>query len=260
MAEAVAYLEKSFRNYGYDCILYCSGYEYESKVKSVQMILRKKIDALVLVGSHYAGDGGEEDIRYLSEAAEKAPVFLINGYIRCPGVYCVLSENYQIMYDTVCALTEAGRQRILFLYDSHSYSATQKLSGYEDALRDNGLPVVEELKIFTENKIATVRENLLSKEGLSFDAVVATDDGLAVGALKYANKKQLRVPEDVNIVGFNNSELAVCCEPELTSVDSRSDALCKTAADSLMQLLEGKSIRHKRSIRCHLIKRGTTNF
>lgn len=260
MAESVTYLEKSFRNYGYDCILYCSGYEYESKVKSVQMILRKKIDALVLVGSHYAGDGGEEDIRYLSEAAEKAPVFLINGYIRCPGVYCVLSENYQIMYDTVCALTEAGRQRILFLYDSHSYSATQKLSGYEDALRDNGLPVVEELKIFTENKIATVRENLLSKEGLSFDAVVATDDGLAVGALKYANKKQLRVPEDVNIVGFNNSELAVCCEPELTSVDSRSDALCKTAADSLMQLLEGKSIRHKRSIRCHLIKRGTTNF
>lgn len=119
---------------------------------------------------------------------------------------------------------------------------------------------MEELKIFTENKIATVRENLLSKEGLSFDAVVATDDGLAVGALKYANKKQLRVPEDVNIVGFNNSELAVCCEPELTSVDSRSDALCKTAADSLMQLLEGKSIRHKRSIRCHLIKRGTTNF
>lgn len=42
MAESVAYLEKSFRNYGYDCILYCSGYEYESKVKSVQMILRKK--------------------------------------------------------------------------------------------------------------------------------------------------------------------------------------------------------------------------
>ncbi|HIX29537.1 MAG TPA: LacI family transcriptional regulator [Candidatus Blautia stercoravium] len=260
MAESVAYLEKSFRSYGYDCILYCSGYEYENKVKAVQMILRKKIDALVLVGSHYAGDGGEDDIRYLSEAAEKTPVFLINGYIRCPGVYCVVSENYQIMYDTVCALTEAGRRHILFLSDSHSYSATQKLLGYEEALRDNGLPVVEELKIFTENKISTVREYLLSREELCFDAVVATDDGLAVGALKYANKKQLRVPEDVNIVGFNNSELAVCCEPELTSIDSRSDALCKTAVDSLMQLLEGQSVRHKRSIRCRLIKRGTTNF
>ena len=66
-----------------------------------------------------------------------------------------------------------------------------------------------------------------------FDAVVATDDGLAVGALKYAMKKQMRIPEDVNIIGFNDSELAVCCEPELTSIDSRRDALCKTAVDSL---------------------------
>lgn len=260
MAESVAYLEKRFRGYGYDCILYCSGYKQESKVNAVQMVLKKKIDALVLVGSHYVGDGSEEEIGYLREAAREVPVFLINGYVRCPGVYCMLSENYQIMYDTVCALTEAGRKRILFLYDSHSYSATQKLLGYEDALRNNGLPMVEELKIFTENKISTVRENLLQRGELNFDAVVATDDGLAVGALKYAMKKQMRIPEDVNIIGFNDSELAVCCEPELTSIDSRRDALCKTAVDSLMLLLEGKSVRHKRSVRCHLIKRGTTNF
>ena len=57
MASAVAYLEKNLRNYGYDCILYCSGYEQEDKEISVQMILQKRIDALLLVGSCYAGQG-----------------------------------------------------------------------------------------------------------------------------------------------------------------------------------------------------------
>lgn len=260
MANAVAYLEKRLRRYGYDCILYCSGYEYEDKVNAVNMVLRKKIDALVLVGSHYAGYGEKDELTYLKEAALEVPVFLINGYVPCQGVYCVLADNYQEVYDTVSALTEAGRKRILFLYDSNSYSAMQKMKGYEDALRDNGLEVLNELKIFAQNKIMKVREVLSEQADLEFDAVMATDDGLAVGAVKYARMKNLSVPEDINIIGYNNSELAICCEPELSSIDSRNETLCKTAVDSLMLLLDGQPVRHKKSVPCSLIKRRTTNF
>ena len=72
MASAVAYLEKNLRNYGYDCILYCSGYEQEDKEISVQMILQKRIDALLLVGSCYAGDKEYgEDITYIKKASEE---------------------------------------------------------------------------------------------------------------------------------------------------------------------------------------------
>lgn len=260
MSGSVAYLEKRLRSYGYDCILYCSGYEYEDKAAAVHLILQKRIDALFLVGSHYAGNGSGEDVDYVREAAETIPVFLINGYIRCPGVYCVLSDNYQAVYDAVSALTEAGKKSILFLYDSNSYSTMEKMRGYEDALRDNGLSVTEERKIFVQNKILTVRDMLLEKKELEFDAVAATDDGLAIGALKYARKKKLSVPGDISIIGFNNSELSVCCEPELSSIDSRSEALCKTAVDSMMALLKGRPVRHKKVVPCRLVKRHTTNF
>lgn len=260
MSGSVAYLEKRLRSYGYDCILYCSGYEYEDKAAAVHLILQKRIDALFLVGSHYAGNGSGEDVDYVREAAETIPVFLINGYIRCPGVYCVLSDNYQAVYDAVSALTEAGKKSILFLYDSNSYSTMEKMRGYEDALRDNGLSVTEERKIFVQNKILTVRDMLLEKKDLEFDAVAATDDGLAIGALKYARKKKLSVPGDISIIGFNNSELSVCCEPELSSIDSRSEALCKTAVDSMMALLKGRPVRHKKVVPCRLVKRHTTNF
>lgn len=259
MANAVAYLEKYLRKYGYDCILSCSGYEYEDKVNAVQQILQKRIDALILVGSNYVGDGGDLDVSYLSQAASEVPVFLMNGYIRCPGVYCVLSDGYQIVYDMVSELIETGRKKILFLYDSNSYSATEKKRGYEEALRDNGIPVLEELEVFEQNKILKVRDTLLKRKQEDFDAVLATDDGLAVGALKYVRMMGLSVPQDVNIIGFNDSELAVCCEPELSSVDSRGEVLCSTIVESMRQLLEGHSIRHKKVVPCRLIKRNTTN-
>ena len=136
----------------------------------------------------------------------------------------------------------------------------EKMRGYEDALRDNGLSVTEEQKIFVQNKILTVRDMLLEKEELEFDAVAATDDGLAIGALKYARKKKLSVPGDISIIGFNNSELSVCCEPELSSIDSRSETLCKTAVDSMIALLKGRPVRHKKVVPCRLVKRHTTNF
>ena len=259
MAGCVAYLEKRLRSYGYDCILYCSGYEHEDKEAAVGLILQKRIDALVLVGSHYAGEKGE-DICYVKDAAKEVPVFLINGYIRSNGVYCVLSDNYQAMYEAVSALREAGGEKILFLYDSCSYSRAEKLRGYEEALKDNGLTVSARYEIFTQNKIQEVKRLLEEQEDLEFDAVVATDDGMAVGALKYVREKGRSVPEDVEIIGFNDSELAICCEPELTTIDSQNAALCKTAIDSMMALLQGQTVRHKKVLPCRLVKRGTTSF
>lgn len=260
MASAVAYLEKRLRCYGYDCILYCSGYEEKTRKKAVKLILNKRVDALILVGSQYIGDGGEADTRYLKEASEEVPVFLINAYVRCDGIYCVLADGYQGMYDAVSRLADEGRKRILFLYDSNSYSALEKMQGYEDALRDNGLHVEESLKIYMKNKIQKVRDFLFVQENLEFDAAVATEDGLAVGVVKYVRQKGYSIPEDVSIIGYNNSELAVCCEPELSSVDSRGEALCRTAVDTMMTLLKGKNVKHKIVVPCKLVKRRSTNL
>lgn len=260
MANAVAYLEKSLRRHGYDCILYCSGYEQEDKEKAVKRIIKKRIDALILVGSNYAGDGSEVFIQYIKEAAQKVPVFLINGYIRCQGVYCVLADNYQAVYDAVSALLQAGRKKILFLHDSLSYSGKEKLRGYEDALLDHGLPVLDIWKIRTENKISKTRDLLLMQEKLEFDAVMTTEDGLAAGAVKYAGVRGIRIPEALSIIGYNNSELSVCCEPELTSIDSRGEELCETAIDLLMQLIKGEPVKHKNIVQCRLVERGTTEL
>lgn len=261
MAGAVSYLEKNLRGYGYDCILYCSGYEQRDKESCVSNILQKKIDALILVGSGYAGDKEYgEDISYIKDASKEVPVFLLNGYIEGNNIYCVLADDYQAVYEAVNQLIRSGRKKILFLCDSNSYSAICKRNGYEDALRDNGLPVAGERRLYMKNDIPMTRDILLSRRDIDFDAVVATEDGLAAGAVKYARARKLAVPGDICIIGYNNSELALACEPELTSIDGQAEQLCKVAIDSLMDLLQGKEIEHKRCITCSLETRCTTDF
>ncbi|MER2024983.1 MAG: LacI family DNA-binding transcriptional regulator, partial [Eubacteriales bacterium] len=88
MAVSVDYLEKKLAEEGYNCILSCSGFELEGKKLQTKVLLSKHIDALILVGSTYAGRSGDpEETEYIREAALKVPVFTINCNIEGENVY-----------------------------------------------------------------------------------------------------------------------------------------------------------------------------
>lgn len=261
MARAVSCLERNLQEYGYDCILYCSGYEYENRQIAVNTILQKRTDALVIIGSSYADDdANSERVDYIREAAKQVPVFLINGYIQGENIYCALCNDCEASYCAVSEMIRAGRRKILFLCDSDSFSANQKRRGYEDALRDAGLTVDPSLMLYTPNQIIQTRDLLLSKPELEADGVFATEDGLAIGALKYAKIRGVSVPEDLCLIGYNNSELCVSCDPELSSVDSLGERLCKIIIDSMMLLLRKQEISPRVYAKGYLVRRGTTNF
>ena len=122
-------------------------------------------------------------------------------------------------------------------------------------------PVKGELKFRTKNDIEYTKNLLLEYNTLEFDSVVATDDAMAIGAVKYAKVKGLSVPEELTITGYNNSIMAVSCEPELTSVDSKLNVLCKTTVDHMISLLEKQEeIEKNVVVPCEIVKRCTTDF
>lgn len=259
MAKAVSYLERNLQSYGYDCILYCSGYNVEDKQQAVERIIKKQIDALILVGSDYADDTSDY-YNCIHNIAEQLPVFLINGYLEDNNVYCVLGDDFQVVYDVVNELLFAGKKKILFLANSYSYSAKRKLEGYKKALYDHGITLDEKYILYVDQTIYATRDMLLRQRDLRFDSVIAANDSLAVGAVKYAHARGLQIPEEINVVGYNNSEISMSCEPELTSVDNRVEVLCKTTIDSVIAVLNGKEIKKKQIVKCHLVKRNTTDF
>ena len=112
-----------------------------------------------------------------------------------------------------------------------------------------------------KSSVHQVRDQLeqLTREGICFDAVIASEDILSVGALKYARNLGLRVPEDLAVIGYNNSSLCLCTEPELTSVDNKLLALCEHIVTTTLGVLEGREMPQKTVFTGELVRRASTN-
>ena len=228
-------------------------------------VANKKFAAAMEPGDHgstYGGNGVEEkETAYIKNASKQAPVFLINSWIEGENIYCSNADDFSAAYEVTSALIRRGKKRILFLYDSETFSAKQKMEGYERALSDAGYPVLGDLKFRTKNEIHHARDLMLAYKNLEFDSVFAVEDGLAVAALKYAKVKGISVPEELSVVGYNNSPLSVSCEPELTSVDSRIEQQCYIAVENIVKVLEGNTeVSHRTIVPCEIVKRCTTDF
>ncbi len=261
LAEAISYLEKELRSNGYDSILCCSGYLPETKKKYLELLCSKRVDAIILTGSHYI-EAKAKDNAYLLEAAKDIPIMLVNGHLDGEQIYSTVCDDQAAVYDAVTKMIHAGRKSILYLYSGNSYSNLLKLSGYRKALEDAGLPLRDELLVLCPKDIDSAMEHLklLSSKGIHFDAVFAAEDILAVSAVKYGDQSGLKIPEDINIIGYNNSILSRCTTPEITSVDNKVEAICTTTIHTLMKVLNNGNVPAKTTITPELVKRGTTNF
>jgi LacI family transcriptional regulator/LacI family asc operon transcriptional repressor len=263
LAKAVYYLEQMLRAKGYDSILCCCGYDLDNRVKSVNLLLSKKVDSIIFVGSNFI-EAKEEDNAYIRELAKTHPVMILNADYIAPNVYSCLCDDYHAMYSAAEELIGAGRRRISYIYNSTSYSCSKKLTGYIDAMNAHGLQPMTE---FIDRRYEASDEVLETAERLKklhkdtkggLDAVLSAEDGLALGAVKFAHRAGLEIPKDIAIIGYNNSLLAVSSEPELTSIDNRLELLCRQLVTNLTEILAGSEIPRKTIYSGILVKRGTT--
>lgn len=264
LAKAVYYIEQSLRANNYDSLLCCTGYDLRNKEKCLELLLSKKVDSVILVGSNFVGEQ-DSDNQYIRDAAAEVPIMLLNAALDSPNIYSIVSDDYRSMFEATSALIAAGTQDILYFYNSNSYSGRHKLAGYRAAMTQAGIPLLPSMMQFytgPHEDIDAMTQALLNagKKGIKFNGVIAADDNLAVAAVKYARRKNLKIPEDFAIIGYNNSILTTCCEPELTSIDNKLETLCQQLITSLMSVLAGNSIPKKALFSGELIKRGTTPF
>ncbi|MBQ9118704.1 MAG: LacI family DNA-binding transcriptional regulator [Lachnospiraceae bacterium] len=259
LANAVYYLEHSLRSNGYDSFLCCTGQELQDKKKYLKLLLSKRVDAIIMVGSQYL-ETSKKDNHYILDAAKTIPVMLINGYLAAPNVFCTLCDDYQAVYDATGRLCFDNRKQILYLYNSRSYSGQQKLAGYKAAIANAGLPADDRLILHCPKQIqeATAQISAAVAAGLTFDAVICAEDSLAVAAMKHCRQTGKQIPEEVSIIGYNNSELSICCEPELTTIDNHVETLCTTTVSNLMQVLGGTAVPGRTTLSNDLVIRGTT--
>lgn len=162
---------------------------------------------------------------------------ILEGY----DVNAVVLDDRAGGYRATKHLLEQGYRRIAhFTGPQHLNIYKLRRQGYEDALREYGLPVAEELIVFGNMKIGDgsvgMRQLLALPEPP--DAVFSGSDFSAVGALEVLNERGLRVPQDMGLVGFSNELFSRLTVPQLTSIDQHCELMGRSATRLLLQIME----------------------
>jgi len=182
----------------------------------------------------------------------------------CTGIDTgkVVVDDYSGTLNAVDYLIKTGCKRIAFLSAPvHLEISKNRRNGYLDALRKNGIPVEEELMCIADNKQLGYEKGLeMMKRDNRPDAFMAMNDYTASGVLCAAKELGLRIPEDVSICGFSNSNISQDTDPMLTTVDQHPYQVGKEAMQLILEKVENPDNleRKNKIIKTSLIVRETT--
>lgn len=179
-------------------------------------------------------DEDDKNIEYLK--TNNFPFVTVGKPNDNKDILWVDNDNFDAMKNVVLNVIDKGYKRIGFIGALNDLNMSiDRLKGYKEALLEKGLEIDKDLIIqcedFKEEYGRKSCKKLLEK---NVDAIVATDDLLAFGAIDEMNSQNIKIP----IIGFNNNKFGEFKNPSLSSVDINADELGYKAAKLLVRSLE----------------------
>jgi len=230
-------LDKALREHGYHCLISCYGSNHGLERDNLQFLISNGIDGLV-----YAPEDISAEEFYELTAHRKIPVVQIDRMIQGVASDAVLVDNAEAVYRAVTRLIERGHRRIAMITGPKSvFSAKERQVGYLRALSDHGILYDDELVISEQNEFATGYrgcETLLNLADRP-TAVITTNYDITIGLVTAIREQGLHIPEDIDVFGFDCVEICTMMKPPLPVVHQPEQEIGHTAAEYLIQRLEG---------------------
>lgn len=185
----------------------------------------------------------ENHTEFLDMASKEFPIVLL-GYTRDAErrVPCVDINNRTAGRLAAEHLIETGRKNILMLIPEKLQQICcmqERLDGYKEALARNGLPIIDEFIRTVRSQPAPVNSFLSELRCLDeIDAIFCSTDDLAALCLRSLHSLGKNVPEDIAVIGFNNTPLAEHTSPPLSSIQWPIESQANAAIDLLLKILK----------------------
>ena len=233
-----------------------SHYDPEFELKQIRTLLGRGVDGLALIGK-----ARPDDAYRLLQDRQVPFVLLWSQRDDCPHA-CVGFDNHAAARQMAERVLEFGHSRVAMLAGVTAWNdrATGRIEGVRDALSAKGLSLEPPFLVetpYTVDASAEAAERLLALSPRP-TAIICGNDAQAAGALRAARAADLRVPDDVSIVGFDDIELASAVDPPLTTVHVPHRRMGRAAAQRLLAMMSsgepGESITFETTIveRCSL--------
>lgn len=226
------------------------------EVEYLEIFKDRTVDGVILIGTIMT----KKHVELISQY--KKPFVLLAQDMS--GVSCVYFDDYNAAYSATQCLIDNMCSRIacIGVTEKDRSAGYARFEGYESAMRDNGIIADKKLKIqggFGYDEAYKAACELVNS-GNSFDGVFCATDTIAVSLIKVLRERNIRVPEDVKVVGVGDSKISSCFYPSITTVHLFYKTAGGEACRMLLELLENSDIvtKRKNTIGCRLIEREST--
>jgi DNA-binding LacI/PurR family transcriptional regulator len=236
-AELAKGVETTAIEAGYNVIIGNTGFNREREILYLEMIRSRAVDGIL-----YAA-GSAVDNSQLAKTIADIPLVMVDEEPADSATYSIISDNYDGGRQVAEYLLSLGHVNALVLgAQADLLSSSRRVDGFTDAWNAGSGDVAVELGSFTfQGGHTAVSKHLDSLLAGNVTAIFAANDLMALGAISCLRNQGMRTPEDVSIVGFDDSPLAQYTFPRLTTVRQDVWGLGVRAATVLLDALRAKT-------------------
>lgn len=256
----------SFR--GYNLFICISEHSAKEDIAAFESLVDHNVDGII--AATRSNKEGDERLRSIADS--NMPLVVVGRDFRHKTVDHISADNFTGGFEATQHLIDLGHKRIAFIGAAfESRGSLKRLQGYLNALEKHGFPIDERLITGRKESVSDVPGYSTEKIGyegmkrlLSLPqrptAVFARNDFTAVGAMTAIKEAGLSIPQDIAVVGFDDTPLAIHTVPALTTVRQPMRLQGQIAAEMLLRRITGDDTvtREERILDCELIVREST--
>lgn len=232
-SEMLSSIEYNARLQGYHVIV--SGTNADEKY--FNLAKQRNMDGVIVIGAY------PEDF-YEGLNQSNIPIVLVDSYLENHGYKEVKLDEVYGGYIATKYLIEHGHRKIAFMSGKIKDGGVseKRYQGYIKAIKESGIPVKPEY-VFNGNvdfaEAGALARRVVEKTDCT--AIFCMADIMAVGAIKELNRMNVKIPEEMSVIGFDNLNIANYCTPGLTTIGQDIFKKGKMAVDLLCKAIDGKN-------------------
>lgn len=247
-AQVIKGIESVISNTDYKLIFYTTDNNIVREMYCIRMLVASKVDGIILDTSAHE----EKDSDYLKSLAnlrtgdKSIPVVSIERNLVNFGIHSVHVNNVAGGELSTRYLIDCGCRRIgLITGPTFSDLVRDRIIGYKNMLAKNGIPFDAELIIRGDfTPLSGYRAvNYLVKEGIVFDGIFCCNDEMAIGAIRGLAEREIAVPDDVKVMGFDNTFISSLVTPQISTVNVPKFRIGSSAARVLVELMQNDDVQ-----------------